>query len=152
MWKELTKRFKKEIKVLKPKLILFAFFIFYNFYVMMVPAKNLVFYLSDPQKDIVIKDFLHKLFPEYKKSNISDIPQTILWLVSVILLLFIPIIFEKCHRHQIYSINNFMFACALNAIMFTTRAISFTITIMPDPSYVCRYQLIKKPDNLFGNC
>ena len=116
----------------------------------MLPAKNLVFYLRDPIKELVVKDFMHLLLPEYTKMNIVDIPQTILWLVTFVLLVVIPILVKKCHQKNVYGAINFMQAMFLSCIMYSIRAFSMTITILPDPSPACRNELIKPPKNMFG--
>ena len=152
MLKSFKSRVKTEKMIIKKNWKLLIAFLFCPFYCMFVPFKNMVFYLYEPVKNPQIKDFLHKLIPAYTEKYIHDIPQVLVWIVSIFLYIFIPLIISKCHANKIYSTKNFIVVCMLSNIMFFLRGFSFTITILPDPSPLCQNTItIDQPKNLFGN-
>lgn len=150
MLKKFRIRASDEFKFLKKYFKSFLFLTFYNFYFLSVPATNFVFYLSKPIKTTHIIDFLHKVFPEYHAMKLQHYPQAALWLVSVILLFILPFVLSVFHNNRIFAVKNYLALCTIGAILFTIRAVCMTVTLLPDPYYLCRMNLVQKPQNVFG--
>ena len=150
MFKNFLKRVYKEKDIMLSNWKKFTFVSVYLLYGMFGPIKNMVFFLYEPVENDPIIDFFHNNLPEYNDYYIHDVPQIFLWIFTIILFVFIPLVIPKCHENNIYSVKNFIVICMLLAVVFTIRAFCFTMTILPDPSDGCKDMKIDQPKNLFG--
>lgn len=145
-----VQRLKNEFKMLKKNFIWLVVLIFYDFYFLFYPAKNVVFYFDKPVKDIQIRDVLFNLLPEHSKGNIHDKPQFVVWASSVCLLLLVPLTSPIFHRNKIFSTSNMLVTLFFFALMHTIRMTGFTLTVNPDPTRYCRFDQIPRPTSFHG--
>lgn len=144
-------RLKVEFTLFKKYWYLIFLFCFIDFYLLTIPGRNLAFYLSKTTNtDIYVVDVAFKILPEYIIPKIHDIPQSILWITSGAFLILGPIIFKSPHQHNIFAVRSVLAVFLQSLFMFGSRAITMTVSILPDPSYNCRHNLLQRPQNLFG--
>lgn len=143
-------RAKNEFRVLKRNCAWLAFLLFYDFYILFYPAKNVVFYFDRPVRRPQIRDLLFQLLPEFSKGNIHDKPQIVVWVASVCALLIIPLISPKFHRNRIFTFSNMLIVLYIFGLMHTIRMTGFTVTVNPDPTRYCRLGKIPRPENMRG--
>ena len=145
------KRIIKELLIVKLHWWKILIVSFHNFYILFAPLKNISLYFNDMNYDTQIIDYSHRLIPEYHGKNIQDIPQTLLWIITVILMLSIPMFHKSCHEKGIYAIKSFIASLYICGLMYTLRAICITVTIMPSPNPLCRNKSLDKPHTVQGN-
>lgn len=142
-------RIKNELKVLRCNYLKFLGFCFFNFYILCFPSKNFPFYMAKQIDDNKIRDLINTRTP-LVKTNIQDYPQMLLWPNAFIFLFFFPMIFSKFHRNNIYGFANFIIVLMSFAVVFVIRIVCFSLTIFPDPSYVCQHTDLPRPQNVYG--
>ena len=125
--------------------------LFVNIYVFTVIGRNMVFFYDRPINEIQIQDFFFNLMPETKAVWIQNIPVSILLIFSLPMMLILPFVYGKCHKHGIFAVNNFVIFSYFITIIHFVRVVNYNITILPDPSPHCRMGAkMERPKNFYG--
>lgn len=149
--KEIGKNLKKEYPLLKAHWLKILFFIFYDFWFLSFPSRNILIYMYKAAEHNPIRDLIHENIPLITKYPIHASVQITYWVISCFILVFVPLLWKKCHENQIYAIKNLIFMFALFLIIYTIRSICNIITVIPDPKFYCQPGFDRPvPENTFG--
>lgn len=144
------RRLVNEYRVLKANFWQFLLLGFYQFYVISVPGKNLVFYLDRPVLDISVRDAMFDILPEVRGINIQDRTLLVFICFTAVLLLGLPFVFPIFHKHRVFVAGNLVILVQLGSALYSLRTVAFLVTLMPDSTYYCRHDEIPRPQNLHG--